>query len=146
MLKHGALLVAFFLTPALGLAQDNPTVTQITEFVKKKMDADVKPTVLKNKDVKWATPDGHFDIIYRPGDHTIIFDYPFAKLKAGAEKANEWNRDHATLSHAVIEKNTNLVVLEAVISTRGGATEGYIGRFYDQLQKERLKFVDFCAK
>ncbi len=143
MLKHYALLVTFFLTPALGLAQDNPTVAKITQFIKTKMNADVKPKELPNKWVTWETPDDHFNIFYRPADASIIFEYPFANLKAAVDKANEWNRDHATLSHAVVVKDQ--VMLEAIISVRGGATEGYIGRFYDRLQAERLKFVKFCS-
>jgi Putative bacterial sensory transduction regulator len=135
----------FFLAPAYCMAQgQDPVPATINGFVKKVMKADVEPTT-KNKVQIWATPQGHFDLYYRSGDASIIFDYPYEKLAIPVEKANEWNRDRATLTHAVVDK-AGKVTLEAMISVRGGLTDGYIERFYDQLVREKKAFDDFCAR
>jgi hypothetical protein len=145
MSKCCAILVAYFLLPAYCLAQgQDPVPETVNGFIKKVMNADVAP-VTKNKVVSWATPQGHFDIYYRVSDASIIFDYPYAMLAIQVEKANEWNRDRATLTHAVVDK-AGKVTLEAMISVRGGLTDGYIERFYEQMVREKKGFDDFCAR
>ena len=145
MLKCGALLAGFFLMPACCLAQgQDPIPATISGFVKKVMNADVAPGT-KNKVQIWATPQGHFDIYYRSSDASIVLDYPYENLGIPVQRANEWNRDRATLSHAVVNQ-AGKVTLEAMISVRGGLTSGYIERFYEQLMREKKAFDDFCAR
>jgi len=129
-------------TPCLAQAQD-PVPETITKFVKKVMNADVAPK-MKDKLRIWATPQGHFDCLYRAGDASVIFDYPYEMLAIPVAKANEWNRDKSLLTHAVIDK-AGKVTLEAMISVRGGLTDRYIERFYDRLLREKKEFDDFCA-
>ena len=96
-MKWLSLLLACFLAPTLASAQEgtiqNITPEVLETFIKEVMRTKTAKTEFPNENrVAFTTPDGYFDVVFRGGARkSILFRYPFAKLKAPLEALNDWN-------------------------------------------------------
>jgi uncharacterized protein (UPF0335 family) len=149
MLRWSILAAACVLVPSAAMAQDQVikdfSATHLEKFITDVMKAEVnKKEIAEENRIVYLTPNLQYDIELRTGAaKCVVFQYPFAQIKASLQKLNDWNSREDAATHAYLNKDGK-VVLRATLPTDSGLTARQLSSFYNRIQRERETFEKFA--